>query len=104
MGFHRQVVTFILCWLLFSAGGPLPVMAQTEGASQINGESLESLREQAKSIKISDELKDYLTNPTSYVSFNLSDNDREALRLLGYSEDEIDSLSFNKDELQFQSR
>lgn len=48
-----------------------------------------------KNDSLSDELKNFATNANNFVTLKLSENDRESLRILGYSNDEIDSLDAN---------
>ncbi len=91
----KTLLTHLLCLQLLVVTTPgllandLEVPAEVkEQLSELSSEQIETL----KNDSFSDELKSFATNANNFVTLRLSENDRESLRILGYNNDEINSL------------
>lgn len=92
----KAITSLILSINLFLASATTSFALDIDSElSKLSGEQLEVL----KGNSLSDELKNYVGDTSNFVSLRLSDNDKEALKILGYSDDEISALSFDSDEL-----
>jgi hypothetical protein len=85
----------------------------TDGLGEDIQEQIESLteddREKLKNAEISENIMEVANDAASDTKINWTENDREALKLLGYSDAEIDELSLataldEKDREQFKNR
>lgn len=95
----KKIIIHILSiQLLFLSGAHL-AFAQNQDAVEVPQDVKDELAdltedqiEVLKQDTFSDELKEFATNANTYIDLKLSDNDKEALRILGYDNDEINSL------------
>lgn len=101
MNFTDNIIKFfatfrvhLLAWSLLLSG-PFGIIGQihaSEIQDQLNN-LVQEEKDKLKNIDFSDQLQDIANDLPSKIKPNLSEKDREALKLLGYSDDEIDNLS-----------
>ncbi len=88
----KKLISFLLSVSLWLT--PLSMAGASELLDELKDLTADE-RDSLKNIEISDGLRNSLENPLSNVNIGITEDDRKALRLLGYSEAEIDQVSID---------
>lgn len=91
----KQLQHLIFCFCLIWAS--LPVASSGEISEKLKGLGSEQVDILKKGL--SREINEYVSDPNNFAKLDLSSNDKEALRILGYSDSEIELLKLDSDEL-----
>lgn len=94
----RSILSILLCYCLFLSQvfAQVDLSGLQEGGANFSQELedlAESEKEELKNLNISQGLQDSVSSSASNIKPSLTNDDRKALKLLGYSDQEIDDLS-----------